>query len=207
MASDRKHVTICSKNDAFNGALRLLLDDFEVHVTSDPEKVAKGSDVLVWRVNSQVPFEQLIEVTSSVPTLVMTSEDQLISAVDAGCRGFLPDSASLDEIHHAVTTVVEGGAVVPPDLLGTLLHHLVERRRRDQKSSKALAELTEREHEVFQLAIEGLRKQEIAERLYISPDTARTHLQRVYRKLDVHSQSELMALAMRIGEFDIGKAK
>jgi DNA-binding CsgD family transcriptional regulator len=55
---------------------------------------------------------------------------------------------------------------------------------------------------VFRLASQGARKEEIGATLFISPATARTHLQRLYRKLDVHSQAELIALAVRIGEFD-----
>jgi DNA-binding CsgD family transcriptional regulator len=88
--------------------------------------------------------------------------------------------------------------VVPPDLLGSVLHHLVERRRRSRPPVD-LSSLTNRETEVFELAAEGLRKEEIAERLYISPATARTHLQRVYRKLSIHSQAELMTLAVHGG--------
>ncbi len=69
--------------------------------------------------------------------------------------------------------------------------------RREELSHLDLQELTDREREVFRLAAEGARKDEIGQRLFISPDTARTHLQRVYRKLGVHSQAELIALAAR----------
>ena len=202
MGGKRKQITICSQSEAFNGALRLLLDGYEVHVTDVSSDVPADSDLLVWRVDGAVPVEQLVEVSSTIPTLVLADEEDLLKAVDAGCQGFLPSSASLKEIRDAVQTVVDGGAVVPPDLLGTLLHHLVERRRRDQSRLSGLRELTEREREVFRLAAAGLRKEDIGDRLYISPATARTHLQRVYRKLGVHSQSELMALTMHIDDYE-----
>lgn len=205
--SHRKQVTICSENNAFSGALRVLLDHYIVDLITHPDDTARDSDVLVWQVNGVLPVDKLREVALSVPTLVLADQDQLVEAVDAGCRGFLPRTASLDEIAQAVTTVEQGGAIVPPDLLGALLRHLVERRRKDEDRSAALAELTDREREVFHLAANGARKEEIGEQLYISPATARTHLQRVYRKLGVHSQSELMALAMRIGEFEIERNK
>jgi DNA-binding NarL/FixJ family response regulator len=199
---DRKQVTICSGNDAFNAAVRLVLKDFNVHATAEPDRVTVMSDLLVWHFSGPVPVSSLAEVTSMVPTLVMAPEDQLLLAVDAGCRGFLPSSASLDDIHHAVTTVIAGGAVVPPGLLGTLLHHLVERRRRNQTGGAILDGLTERERQVFVLAADGLRKEDIGDRLYISPATARTHLQRIYKKLGLHSQSELMAMSMRVAASD-----
>ncbi|HEX6220014.1 MAG TPA: helix-turn-helix transcriptional regulator, partial [Acidimicrobiia bacterium] len=87
-----------------------------------------------------------------------------------------------------------GGGVVPPDLLGRLLRHLVDRRR-SLVAPPGFADLTPREKEVFRLAARGARKEEIGETLFISPATARTHLQRVYEKLGIHSQSELIALA------------
>ena len=158
-----------------------------------------NADVLVWRIDDEGEIDQLGEKADSIPTLVLAEEDHLITAVDAGCRGFLTMSASLHDIRSAVTTIMEGGAVVPPALLGRLLHHLVQRRRREQLDHGDLSELTDREREVFWLAVDGLRKEDIGERLYVSPATARTHLQRIYRKLGVHSQSELIALALRIG--------
>ena len=202
MEGARKQVTICSESTAFNHALRLLLDDHRVDLVSKPVDVAPDTDVVVWRVNEEIPIEDLRVTAAMVPTLVLADENQLIAAVNAGCRGFLPDSASLEEIHRAVMTLLDGGAVVPPHLLGTLLRHMVDRRRQDTEVRSVLDKLTIRELEVFELAAQGARKEEIGERLYISPATARTHLQRVYRKLGVHSQSELMALGMRIGQID-----
>jgi DNA-binding NarL/FixJ family response regulator len=160
-----------------------------------------NTDLLVWRLDGEIMPDRLAAVALRVPTLVLAEESQLIPAVDAGCRGFLTESASLDEIRVAVETILEGGAVVPPDLLGTLLHHVVQRRR-ERRHVEALRDLTDREREVFQLAAEGLRKDEIGERLYMSPATARTHLQRIYRKLGVHSQSELMALGIRMSDVE-----
>lgn len=198
MGGNRKHVMICSDNDAFSRALRLVLDGSEVHVSSDPFRLERPFDLLIWRIDGRVPADRLREIALETPTLLLAPRDQLMPAVDAGCRGFLDADASLDEIAEAATTVVAGGAVIPPDLLGTLLHHLVERRRQVQAPAQ-LDSLTEREREVFELAAQGLRKEEIGKRLFISPATARTHLQRVYRKLGVHTQAELMSLAVNGG--------
>jgi DNA-binding CsgD family transcriptional regulator len=83
-----------------------------------------------------------------------------------------------------------------------LLRHIVERQRHESDDSWIIDSLTHREREVFRIAASGASRNRIAERLFISPETVRTHLQRVYSKLGIHSQAELMSLAVRVGEFD-----
>lgn len=202
MDDHRKQVIVRSDGPAFGSALRLVLDDCLVTEVSKPGEIPMNADLLVWQVDGQLPTEDLQAAASSVLTLVLADESQLIDAVNAGCRGFLPRSASLDEIHGAVNTMLQGEAVVPPYLLGTLLRHMVERRRRVAQIDSALSDLTDREREVFWMASQGARKEEIGKRLYMSSATARTHLQRIYKKLGIHSHSELIALAIRIGEIE-----
>ncbi|MDX1468862.1 MAG: response regulator transcription factor [Acidimicrobiia bacterium] len=201
MADTSKKVTICTPSESFGKALRLLLDDYAVRLTRHPSRGATDSDLVVWEINGAVESQALSEVSSAVSTLILADKSQLIRSVDAGCRGFLPSSASLEEVRRAIDIILDGGAVIPPELLGTLLRHVVQRRRQDAAASDVLDGLTKRERQVFWLAAEGARKEEIGKRMFISPATARTHLQNVYRKLGVHSQSELMALAARIAEF------
>lgn len=195
MGGDRKHVAICSSDDTFNRALRLLLEGVDVSIGCDPSEVSQDLDLLVWHLDDSWPDKEVAEVMSTIPTLVLAHSERLMDAVDAGCIGFLANDAPLDEIRGAIATVLDGGAVVAPALLGQLLQRLV-RRRKAETGLAQLDSLTDRERDVFRLAVDGMRKEEIGERLYISPATARTHLQRVYRKLGVHSQAELIALAL-----------
>lgn len=166
----------------------------DVTATDRLGDVASDTNALVYRVDGTFEDGELARIASAVPTVVLGEDEHLVPAVDANCRGFLPRIASLEEIADAVDTVLDGGGVVPPDLLGTLLRHLVDRRR-SPVAPPGFADLTPREKEVFTLAARGARKEEIGEHLFISPATARTHLQRVYEKLGVHSQAELIALA------------
>lgn len=200
MDHNRKQVVVCSDNAAFIAALRLILSDFDVKDVAAIAETPSGADALIYKVAGSCTTDGLSETAARVPTLVLANPGLLIECVDANCRGFLPTSAPLEVIAEAVYTIVGGGAVVPPELLGTVLRHLVDRRR-DSPPGLDLSVLTEREIEVFHLAVSGARKDEIGEKLFISPETARTHLQRVYRKLGVHSQAELMALATH----DFGK--
>lgn len=195
MGGDRKHVAVCSQNETFNKALRVILNDFDVWIGTDPDELTVDADLLVWQIDGELPVDRLKRVAASTPTLVLASPEDLIPSVDAGCMGFLSHGSPIDEVSEAATTVLNGGAVVPPQLLGELLRHMVKRNRMESLLV-GVDELTARERDVFELAVEGHRKEEIGKRLFISPDTARTHLQRVYRKLGVHSQAELIALAV-----------
>ena len=193
MTDDRNTVLICSDDIVFARALRRALGGYEVRLSKTPEGEA---DVVVWRIDGTASEDTLAAVAAAMPTLILGNDENLVAAVDAGCRGFLPQDATLNEISTAIDTIASGGAVVPPLLLGSLLRHLVERRRQSrERATELLSSLTNKEREVFRLAAAGARKEEIGERLFISPGTARTHLQRVYKKLGVHSHAELVALA------------
>lgn len=199
MGSDHKVVSICSNDPVFGSTLRILLHDHVVQVVSELSEVSDDSAMVVYKDDgASFVGDLLSHIAETTPTLVLADPKYLIDSIDAGSRGFLPSSASLQEIREGIDVILQGGALVPPDLLGTLLRHLVERQRRTVDPT--LQTLTDREWQVFHLAARGARKDEIAEKLFISPATARTHLQRVYRKLGVHSQAELVAIAARSGQ-------
>ena len=86
------------------------------------------------------------------------------------------------------------------DLLGLLRPHLVLWRSRwSAPASPAVFELTAREREVLQAAADGATNREIAEQLWISPHTVRTHLQHIFEKLDVRTRTEAATLLRKTG--------
>lgn len=123
----------------------------------------------------------------------------MIAALEAGALGYMSATASFDQIADGVRSVGEGHGVVPPAMLGGLLRHVVHRRRAARADLDRLETLTSRERDVLELVASGLDRAAIAQRLFISTDTVRTHLMRMFRKLDVHSQSEAVAFAARCG--------
>jgi DNA-binding NarL/FixJ family response regulator len=190
-------VIVCSDDEVFSRALGHALHDFEVESVDETKLGELEANALVWKVNGVVAPD-VAEVAARVPTLLLAQDRHLLAAVDAGCRGFLPIDAGLDDIRSAVMTISSGGAVIPPSMLGSLLRHLVQRRRVSREFEESLSSLTPRERDVYQLAARGLGREEIGTALFISPDTVRTHLQRIYAKLGVHSQVELAALSAQI---------
>jgi DNA-binding NarL/FixJ family response regulator len=125
--------------------------------------------------------------------------EAMLAALESGADGYAVLEEGLDKLIDAIRAVASGTAWVPPTLLGHLLRHVVQRRRAERQALESLEQLTPREREIFELAARGYRHVEVAEELYISAGTARTHLQRGFSKLDVHSRSELVALAARCG--------
>ena len=170
----------------------------EVSVTEGTPQ--SSCDVIVVHAPSD-PTSRVRELADLAPLMVLgpDCEEALLAAVDAGATSYLPDSAPLAEISQAVQATAKGVAVVPPLMLGALLRREIRRRRRLAAAQEALDTLTTREREVLAHVARGSNRREIAEVLFISPDTVRTHLQRIMAKLDVHSAAELAALAASLG--------
>jgi DNA-binding NarL/FixJ family response regulator len=112
----------------------------------------------------------------------------LTEALDAGARGFVLKEAPLAEVLRAVELVAEGRTYVDPVLAGVL-------------SSGAAADktlkLTQRERDTLRLLADGHSNEEIGKRLFISPETVRTHVRKAMAKLDADTRTQAVATALR----------
>jgi DNA-binding NarL/FixJ family response regulator len=111
----------------------------------------------------------------------------LTEALDAGARGFVLKEAPLDDLVRAVETVAAGGTYVDPVLAGVLA----------STSAAEIPSLTQRERDVLRLLADGLSNEEIGKRLYISPETVRTHIRKAMDKLDADTRTQAVAKALR----------
>lgn len=135
----------------------------------------------------------IIEAAPMCRVLLLADDDAsavLVDAFDAGASGLLTKSASVADLLEAIHEVGRGEVVVPRSLLAELIRRLVARRRDREEARTLLDRLTTREHEVLALLASGADNRAIATALFISPLTARTHVQNVLRKLRVHSRLE-----------------
>jgi DNA-binding NarL/FixJ family response regulator len=114
-----------------------------------------------------------------------------IAAATAGARGFVAKDASVDRLLMAIRAVLAGESWLPGHLLADL--------PRPRHGADPLLRLTPREREVLGLLAAGLDRSAIGGRLFLSPNTVRTHIQNVLRKLEVHSSIEAVGLALRHG--------
>jgi DNA-binding NarL/FixJ family response regulator len=126
-------------------------------------------------------------------TAASDDEQLALRAIEAGCSGFLAKESGIDELLAAVRAAYAGKMHMTPSMVARLFPRL-------QRGYHVLgSDLSKREREVLQLIAEGASNKVIAERLVISLNTARTHVQNVIAKLHVHSKLEAMVVAAREG--------
>jgi len=112
----------------------------------------------------------------------------LAEALDAGARGFVLKEAPLADLVRAVRRVAAGETYVDPVLAGLLL---------GAQTAAKLLQLTQREREVLRLLADGHANEEIGKRLFISPETVRTHVRKAMAKLDADTRTQAVATALR----------
>jgi two-component system nitrate/nitrite response regulator NarL len=115
------------------------------------------------------------------------------AALSAGAAGYLSKETDRTEICDAVVGARGGELVVSPSLPGVLVEYM------HRRADSAKPRLGAREREVMRLTAEGLSAPEIAETLGIGATTVKTHLQRIYRKLDVTDRAAMVAKGLRLG--------
>jgi DNA-binding NarL/FixJ family response regulator len=129
-------------------------------------------------------------------------EELLLEAVNAGAAGFVSRESPLEALIEATRALGRGEVAIPPRMLPGLLTRLVERRRDQGVAIRAVRSLTRREREILLFLADGASNERIAQHLVISPQTVRTHVQNLLRKLELHSRVEAAAFvhAHRIGD-------
>lgn len=126
-------------------------------------------------------------------------DEYVFEALRAGASGFLLKDTPPARLLEAIRTVADGGSLLAPSVTRTLIAEFVAEERRPTAPHPHLGELTAREREVVGLVAEGLSNQEIAERLVLSPATARTHVSRAMVKLGARDRAQLVVFAYRSG--------
>jgi DNA-binding NarL/FixJ family response regulator len=111
----------------------------------------------------------------------------LSEALDVGARGFVLKEAPLPDLVRAVERVAAGDAYVDPVLAGVLV----------SAQSEKIPTLTQREREVLRLLADGHSNEEIGKRLFISPETVRTHVRKAMAKLEADTRTQAVAIALR----------
>lgn len=134
--------------------------------------------------------------TAVVMLTVSRADEDLFSALRVGASGYLLKDIDPGRLPHALLGVLEGEAALPRRLVALLMEEFRERRRRHRIPllGRRSVELTDREWEVLDLMRKGLSTQEIADKLFISPVTVRTHVSAILRKLHVSSREAALEL-------------
>ncbi|MYU54574.1 MULTISPECIES: LuxR C-terminal-related transcriptional regulator [Streptomyces] len=135
-------------------------------------------------------------------TVVLAERDdprRAAAALQAGASGWVAKDCSLSRLLAVIRGVLRDETHLPPALLTGVLRELTAARKHRTESERLVESLTPRELEVLRCMVAGLGRKAVAERLFLSPHTVRTHMQNVLGKLGVHSTLAAVALARRAG--------
>jgi DNA-binding NarL/FixJ family response regulator len=136
-----------------------------------------------------------------VRVLMLTTfdiDDYVYEALSLGASGFLLKDAPADELVRAVRVVSEGQALLAPTVTRRLIADVTRRRARP-KPSPALGALTPREREVLELIARGMSNAEIAQALFVAEQTVKTHVSKVFSKLNLRDRAQAVVLAYESG--------
>jgi len=133
-------------------------------------------------------------------------DEYVFAALRIGASGFLVKDTEPAELIAGVRAVARGDALLSPGVTRRLIAEFAARAR-SPRSVPDLASLTEREREVMALVAEGLSNDEIAERLVVSPATAKTHVSRAMVKLHARDRAQLVVYAYESGLVQPGQLR
>lgn len=126
-------------------------------------------------------------------------ESRIVEAVRVGISGWVPKSEPVDYLLSVVRGALSGETWIPPRLLTRVLVELQSAQHEGVELTRLLTTLTGREKEILGCLVSGMNGDGIAQYLYLSRNTVRTHIQNMLRKLEVHSTLAAVALARRAG--------
>ncbi|MEY9948580.1 response regulator [Kitasatospora sp. GAS1066B] len=143
------------------------------------------------------------ENLAGVKILVLTTfenDEHVAEALRAGASGFLGKGINPDELLDAIRVVAAGDSLLSPTATRVLINRFLAQPAAPSRNTPPhLATLTPREHEVVTLVAAGLSNDEIAERLHVTPLTAKTHVNRAMTKLGARDRAQLVVIAYQTG--------
>lgn len=211
-------VVLADDQDLVRVGLRALIDrepDLEVvgEAANGQEAVdairTASADVVVMDV--RMPVLDGLEATrriasdpdlAGVRILVLTTfeiDEYVFEALRLGAGGFLLKDADAAEILRAIRVVAAGDSLLSPSVTRMVVETFATMPGPTAPRASLLRTLTEREREVVALAGTGLSNDEIAEKLFISPATSRTHVSRAMSKLGARDRAQLVVFAYETG--------
>jgi DNA-binding NarL/FixJ family response regulator len=217
-------VLIADDQPLLRSGLRVLLGSApdmdvigEAATGSEAVAIAREMDPDVVLMDVQMPEMDGIEATREIladssgedrtRVIMLTTfdlDEYVYEALRAGASGFLLKDADPEDIIGAVRVVAGGDALLAPSVTRRLIAEFARRPAAARVQPALIEGLTEREREVLVLVAQGLSNAEIADRLVISPATAKTHVSRIMLKLGARDRAQLVAIAYERGLVTLG---
>jgi len=141
--------------------------------------------------------KQIRKANPATKVILITIDESrgaISEAIQAGVSGYLLKDASADALVDAAKQAVEGRAVIHPQLTKTFIEEV-----QHADEAPTTTPLSKREREILQMVANGSTTKEVARDLGISPHTVKTHLERIFEKLDANDRAQAVAIAIRTG--------
>jgi DNA-binding NarL/FixJ family response regulator len=187
-----------------------FFEEFEVYFTAKEgehclKRLEKKSDVDLILMDIEMPKMNGIEATRAlkqkypqikvVMLTVLDDHDSIFEAIQAGADGYLLKEIEAADLQKSLQEVMEGGAPMSPSIAKKALQLLRNPQSIQKQEEREEVQLSKREVEVLTQLSHGLSYMQIAENLIRSPKTIRNHIERIYKKLQVHSKIEAVQKA------------
>ena len=147
----------------------------------------------------QIVADPDLAATKVVVLTTFELDEYVLAALRAGASGFLGKGVRPAALLDGIRTVVAGESLLSPGATRALIGHLLDRNAAPAVETSALRELTPREQEIVSLVAQGLSNEQIAARLFVSPLTAKTHVNRAMTKLGARDRAQLVVFAYQAG--------
>ena len=141
-------------------------------------------------IKSRWPGARVVMVTA------LTDDETVLESIQAGADGYLTKDRAAEDVVQAVRAAHAGETLLPRTVIAEIARRVAMARERGDER-RMVEPLTPRELEVLRALTDGLSTPEICDKLFIAPNTLRTHVQNIMGKLRVHSKLEAVAFALR----------
>lgn len=140
------------------------------------------------QIKQQLPTVRVVMLTSH------TAETEVLAALTSGADAYCVKGASIDQLLVAIAAAQAGATYLDPQIARLVMENL-----KAPAPDRPIGDLTERELDVLKLLVEGNNNTEIAEALYLSPNTIKTHVRGIMNKLSVDDRVQAAVVALRSG--------
>jgi len=141
-------------------------------------------------IKSRWPDARVVMLTA------LNDDETVLESIQAGADGYMTKDRAVDDVVTAVRSANAGDTLLPRAVIIGIAQRVAAARDRNA-DRRPIESLTPREIEVLRALTDGMSTREICDRLFIAPNTLRTHVQNIMGKLRVHSKLEAVAFALR----------
>ena len=161
-----------------------LPDQTGIELTGEIKKVSEQTTVMIVSMHSKV--------------------DYIVKAFQAGATGYVVKDSAAERLLQGIDCVLKGEYFLDSSVAHQVVRKLMESPKEEAKiTDRGYDTLTSREQEILVLLAEGFSAKEVGEKLFISPRTVENHRSNIMRKLDLHSNHELIRYAAKLGLIDL----